>query len=30
MEGKCPENLWTLASYKELLFLDSHENGWNN
>jgi glutamine synthetase len=28
-EAQCPENLWTLATYKELLFLDSHENGWN-
>jgi glutamine synthetase len=23
-EAVCPDNLWTLASYKELLFLDSH------
>ena len=28
-EAKCPEGLWTLATYKELLFLDSHDNGWN-
>jgi len=27
-EVKCPEGLWTLATYKELLFLDSHDNGW--
>ena len=25
-EGMCPEHLWSLASYKELLFLDSHEH----
>jgi len=25
-EGVCPANLWTLATYKELLFLDSHTN----
>jgi glutamine synthetase len=25
-EEVCPENLWTLATYKELLFLDSHTN----
>jgi glutamine synthetase len=24
-EGLCPENLWTLASYKALLFLDTNE-----
>ena len=23
-EEVCPANLWTLATYKELLFLDSH------
>ena len=23
VEGKCPANLWTYATYKELLFLDS-------
>ena len=28
-EAVCPESLWTLATYKELLFLDSHDNGWN-
>jgi glutamine synthetase len=27
-EGMCPEHLWTLATYKSLLFLDSHDNGW--
>lgn len=25
-EEVCPANLWTLATYKELLFLDSHTN----
>lgn len=25
-EGVCPANLWTLATYKDLLFLDSHSN----
>ena len=24
-EGVCPAELWTLATYKELLFLDQHE-----
>ena len=24
-EGVCPAHLWTLATYKELLFLDQHE-----
>jgi len=24
-EAKCPANLWTLATYKELLFLDTHQ-----
>lgn len=24
-EGVCPADLWTLATYKELLFLDQHE-----
>ena len=23
-EATCPADLWSLASYKELLFLDSH------
>jgi glutamine synthetase len=23
-EAVCPANLWTLATYKELLFLDQH------
>ena len=26
-EGDVPEDLWTLATYKELLFLDQHEVG---
>jgi glutamine synthetase len=26
-EGACPADLWTLATYKELLFLDSHTTG---
>jgi glutamine synthetase len=26
-EELCPANLWTLATYKELLFLDSHTGG---
>jgi glutamine synthetase len=25
-EEVCPANLWTLATYKELLFLDQHSN----
>ena len=25
-EGDVPEDLWTLATYKELLFLDSHQS----
>jgi glutamine synthetase len=26
-EAVCPDNLWDLATYKELLFLDSHTDG---
>merc|ERR1712216_1024770 len=26
-EGLCPPSLWTLASYSELLFLDTHPEG---
>jgi glutamine synthetase len=29
-EGMCPESLWTLATYKELLFLDCHNNKWSS
>ena len=29
-EAVCPANLWTLATYKELLFLDSHTHTDNN
>jgi hypothetical protein len=25
-EALCPEHLWTLATYKSLLFLDSHDH----
>jgi glutamine synthetase len=26
-EAVCPEHLWTLATYKSLLFMDQHDNG---
>jgi glutamine synthetase len=29
-EGECPEHLWSLATYKELLFLDSHDTGYSS